>query len=68
MKNEFKKEVIENYLKINRISKMKFCKLCGVSLYTLKKIMNNNLNYRIDALFKIAKVINIQVSQMFSED
>lgn len=67
MKNEFRKELIENYLAANKISKTKFCKLCGISNCTLEKIMNHK-NYRIGALFKIAKVVKIQVFQMFSED
>ncbi len=67
MINEFKKEIIENYLKANKISKTKFCKLCGISCYTLEKIQNNK-NYRIGALFKIAKVVKIQVHQMFGKD
>lgn len=67
MKNKFKKEIIKRYLKANKISKTKFCKLCGISRYTLEKIMNNK-NYNINALFKIAKVIKTQVYQMFSED
>ncbi len=67
MKNKFKKELIASYLKSNKISKTKFCKLCGISFCTLEKIMNNK-NYRINALFKIAKVIKTQVHKMFSED
>ena len=67
MKNEFKKEIIESYLKENKISKTKFCKLCGISLCTLERIMNNK-DYRIDALFKIAKVVKTQVYQMFNDD
>lgn len=67
MKNSFKKEIIENYLKENKITKTKFCKLCSISLCTLEKIINNK-NYRINALFKIAKVLKIQVYQMFNED
>lgn len=67
MKNKFKKEIIDNYLKENKISKTRFCKLCGISPYTLKKILNNE-NYEISALLKIAKVIEIQVYQMFCKD
>ena len=67
MKNKFKKEIIDNYLKENKISKTRLCKLCGISPYTLKKILNNE-NYEISALFKIAKVIEIQVYQMFCKD
>ena len=67
MVNEFKKEIIESYLKENKISKTKFCKLCGISYCTLEKIRNNK-NYRIGALFKIAKGVKIQVYQMFGKD
>ena len=67
MVNEFKKEIIESYLKENKISKTKFCKLYGISYCTLEKIRNNK-NYRIGALFKIAKVVKIQVYQMFGKD
>lgn len=67
MKNKFKNEIIERYLKANKISKTKFCKLCGISLCTLEKIMNNK-NYRLKALFKIAKVLKTQIYQTFSED
>lgn len=66
MINEFKKEIIENYLKANKISKTKFCKLCGISCCTLEKIQKKN--YRIGALFKITKVVKIQVHQMFGKD
>lgn len=67
MKNEFKKDIIERYLKANKISKTKFCKLCGISLCTFNKVMNNK-NYRISALFKIAKMLKMQVYQLFGED
>ncbi len=67
MKIEFKKEVVEKYLRTNKITKTKFCKLCGISTHTLEKVMNNK-NYRITALFKIAKVIKIEVHQMFGNN
>ena len=66
MKNEFKTEIIENSLKEHNMSKTKFCKLCGINPCTMTKIMKNE-NYKIIALFKIAKVINLQVYQMFRE-
>ena len=67
MKDKFKKEIIENYLIENKISKTEFCKLCGISVYTLEKITNNK-DYDISALFKIAKVVKIKVYQMFDND
>ncbi len=67
MINEFKKELIARYLNANKISKTKFCKLCGISLCTLEKVINNN-NYRINALFKVAKLVKVQVNQLFSKN
>ena len=67
MKNEVKTEIIKKFIRDNKISKTAFCKMCKISPSTLKKIMNKEDNYGIIALFKIAKVIKIQVYQMFNE-
>ena len=66
MKNTIKTELIENFIKDNNLSKSKFCKLCKISQSTLNKIMTNSKNFRIIALFKIARVLKIQVYQMFN--
>lgn len=66
MKNTNKTELIENFIKDNNLSKSKFCKLCKISQSTLNKIMTNSENFRIIALFKIARVLKIQVYQMFN--
>ena len=66
MKNTIKTELIENFIKENNLSKSKFCKMCKISQSTLNKIMTNSENLRIVALFKIAKVLKIQVYQMFN--
>ncbi len=66
MENKIKIEIIEKFIIENKISKTKFCKMCKISPSTLNKIMTRNDNFRIIALFKIAKVIKIQVNQMFN--
>lgn len=66
MKNTIKTELIENFIKDNNLSKSKFCKMCKISQSTLDKIMTSNENFRIIALFKIARVLKIQVYQMFN--
>lgn len=66
MKNTIKTELIENFIKDNNLSKSKFCKMCKISQSTLNKIMTNSENFRIIALFKIARVLKIQVYQMFN--
>ena len=40
--------------------------MCKISQSTLDKIMTSNENFRIIALFKIARVLKIQVYQMFN--
>ena len=66
MKNKIKVELIENFIKDNNLSKTKFCEMCKISQSTLNKIMTNSENFRIIALFKIARVLKIQVYQMFN--
>ena len=66
MKNTIKVELIENFIKENNLSKSKFCEMCKISQSTLDKIMTNSENFRIIALFKIARVLKIQVYQMFN--
>ena len=66
MKNTIKTELIENFIKDNNLSKSKFCKMCKISQSTLNKIMTNNENFRIIALFKIARFLKIQVFEMFN--
>ena len=66
MKNTIKTEIIENFMLENKISKTKFCKMCKISPSTLNKIMTNDDNFGIIALFKIARVIKVQVYQMFN--
>lgn len=60
-----KTDLIKNYLKEENISKTKFCKLCKISVTTLNKILSNKENFRIIALFKIAKQIKLQVFELF---
>ena len=68
MENTIKTELIENFIKENNLSKSKFCKMCKISQSTLDKIMTNSENFRIIALFKIARVLKIQVYQMFNQN
>ena len=65
MQKIIKTEIIENYLKENNISKYKFCKLCNVSRNIFDKIMANDTNFGIKALFKIARILNIEAHELF---
>lgn len=67
MENLIKTEIFENYMKKHNLSKNKFCKLCKISPSVLKKIMSNKDNFYIIALFRISRVIGIEVYQMFED-
>lgn len=57
-------KIIENYLKENNISKTRFCKMCKISVKTLDKVFNGE-DYNLRVLFKIAVVLDIELSEMF---
>ena len=65
MGNTLKTKMIENYLKEYHLSKTKFCKLCKISYCTYQKMINNQDNFQIIALFRIAKVMDVEVYQLF---
>ncbi len=68
MKYRINTEIIINFMLRNNLSKTKFCQMCNISPRTLKKIMVQDYNFGITKLFRIAKVINVQVYEMFSQD
>ena len=61
-----KTEMIEAYMQENNLSKTKFCKMCKISPSTLNKIMSNDGNFGIIALFKIARVLGVHIHQLFT--
>jgi transcriptional regulator with XRE-family HTH domain len=65
MKNEINVELIKNYMKEQQISKTEFCRQCKVSMEVLNKILANKPNFRILALFKIARKLNVQIHELF---
>lgn len=56
-----KVNVIKKFMKDNNLSKTKFCKICGIGLATFDKILLDKTNFRIVALFKVARVMKINV-------
>ncbi len=66
MDNAIKTEIIENFLIEKKLSRSKFCKICKISPATLQKIMANKYNFRITALFRIARVMGIEFCEIFN--
>lgn len=63
--NKFDIMVINSYIKVNKLTKKSFCKLCGISLETLNKIYANETDFLLSDLFKIANTLKIAVAGLF---
>lgn len=61
----FNTEIILIFLKQNNLSKNAFCKLCKINPSVLNKILNQQTNFRTLSVFKIARVMNIHVKELF---
>lgn len=66
MSSEIKVEFINNYMTENNLSKTAFCYQCKISNSTLNKILTNDYNFSIIVLFKIARVLNVRIHELFS--
>ena len=54
-------DIFDNYMKENNLSKSGFCKNCNINYSTLQKMYNENNKFGIKALFKIARVIKLNI-------
>lgn len=57
--------LIQNYMIDNNFSKTQFCKLCKIPYSALKKMFEADYNFDVRYIFRIAKVLNIEVVKMF---
>ncbi len=58
-KNCINVEFLEGYLKENNLSKTAFCKKCKIATKTFDKIMSGKTNFRLVAIFRIARALDI---------
>lgn len=65
MKSKIDIVKLNNYRKENGLSLTAFCKKCGIGINTYNKMVNNDMNYRTTALFKVARTMEIQIKDLF---
>lgn len=65
MKQIINTDLVFNYLKENNLTKTQFCKLCKITSSTLNKVLNNKHNLKLRTLFKIARQLNVKISELF---
>ena len=65
MQKVIKINLIEKFIKKNKLTKKEFCNICKISEGTLNKILKNNSNFKITAVFKVARVLKIRICELF---
>ena len=58
-------ELIVGYMWRNKLTKTAFCKKCNISYSVLKKILNEQLNFRFSCVVKICRVLKIELKDIF---
>lgn len=66
MKTIINTKLIENFMKEKNLSKTQFCKLCKITPRTPEKIFNDEYDYDLRALFKMAKLMDLKIYQLFN--
>lgn len=64
MEKRIKTYLIEEYLKEKNLTKKEFCRLCKMSYPTLQKVLKQDYTVRIGAIFKIAKQMNLYITDL----
>lgn len=65
MDNQINKSLISDYIKKNNLTISEFCQKCNISQSTFHNIMNNSLDFNVDVLLKLARLLNIEIYQLF---
>lgn len=58
-------EIFEAYRLKNNLTKKRFCEMCGISESVYRKILRQQFNFDAKSLFKIARVVNIKICEIF---
>ena len=65
MEKIYNTNLLNEYLKSNKISKSAFCRKCQLSDVILKKFYEHNANISVVQLFKIARQLNVSISNLY---
>ncbi len=65
-KNRVKVDKIIKYMQDNKLSKTQFAKMCGISIYALNTILDDNKNYLAFKLAKVAQAMHIKLDGLIN--
>ncbi len=61
-------DVINDYMKENRLTRKQFCKLCNLSENTFKSMMKKRLNLHLATIIKIATGTKMRIDHIICID
>lgn len=67
MKERIKIELIEKYMDENDVSLEEFCNISNICKSDIQKIFVQDFDFGIDVIFKLAKVLKIEVFELFEK-
>ncbi len=67
MKERIKTELIEKYMDENDVSLEEFCRISNICKSDIQKIFVQDFDFGIDVIFKLAKVLKIEVFELFEK-
>lgn len=67
MKERIKTELIEKFMDENEVSLEEFCRISNICKSDFQKIFVQDFDFGIDVIFKLAKVLKIEVFELFEK-
>ena len=67
MKERIKTELIEKFMDENEVSLEEFCRISNICKSDIQKIFVQDFDFGIDVIFKLAKVLKIEVFELFEK-
>lgn len=64
--NKYDISIIKSYIKINKLTKKKFCEYCGIEEKILNKLYKNQTDILVSDLIKISNELKIPVASLFA--
>lgn len=65
--NIVKIDVIQKYIKDNKLSQKRFSEICGLNIWNLRHVLSGDCHFDARYIFKIAKAMNVKVIDLLND-
>jgi len=64
-KERMRVELIDEYIQKNNITKLEFCEMSKVDNEALEKMFNNDYDFDIIYLYRVCKILGVEIRDFF---